>query len=211
MSAAKKPAGKKPKTLGDMVVAALVTLNDRPPGSSRQAIKNFIKAEFGKDDKAGALKRAITKLVDSKKLAQTGQSFMLVGDATAGAVKFASVPQYPQMEHAKQGGVFWWIVQRGKKTCATYGNIGAGTKSSEKTHASESSAAAFVTTMIGEKIEGGYEMVTDAAPKITGEEQFDADYALWQAVNAGDVGAAQAAYARGATANFLCGALRVWS
>ena len=70
--------GKKPKTLGDMVVAALVTLNDRPPGSSRQAIKKFIKAEFGKDDKAGALKRAITKLVASKKLIQTGQSFMLM-------------------------------------------------------------------------------------------------------------------------------------
>ena len=62
-----------------------------------------------------------------------------------------------RLEHSKNGGVFWSIVQSGKTTRVRWGAIGEDGNLSEKLHKTEAAAAKFVAKKIGEKEKGGYQ------------------------------------------------------
>ena len=71
------------QTLLDKVIVAIREYKD-PGGSSRGAIAKYLKAEYGVDvggAGAAAFKKALKKGVDSGKLTQNKQSFLIAGEA----------------------------------------------------------------------------------------------------------------------------------
>ena len=61
-----------------------------------------------------------------------------------------------RLEHEKNGGVLWSIVQAGNTTRVKWGAIGEEGTVSEKEHKDEATAAKFVAKKVGEKEKGGY-------------------------------------------------------
>ena len=61
-----------------------------------------------------------------------------------------------RLEHTKDGGVFWSVVQSENTTRVKWGAIGDSGRVSEKEHKTEAAATKFVDKRIAEKIAGGY-------------------------------------------------------
>ena len=61
-----------------------------------------------------------------------------------------------RLQHTKNGGVFWSIVQAEHTTRVRWGAIGGEESVSEKEHKDEAAATKFVATKIKEKEKGGY-------------------------------------------------------
>ena len=61
-----------------------------------------------------------------------------------------------RLEHTKDGGVFWSVVQTGNTTRVKWGKSGEAGNVSEKEHKDEGTATKFVEKKIKEKLKGGY-------------------------------------------------------
>ena len=97
------------------------------------------------------------KAADKKKLQQ------LVDEGNDLREKLAEVDDAAiRLEHTKNGGVFWSVVQAGKTTRVRWGAIGEDGNVSEKVHKDEATATKFVAKKIAEKEKGGYERVSAA-------------------------------------------------
>jgi predicted DNA-binding WGR domain protein len=68
-----------------------------------------------------------------------------------------------RLEHPKNGGVFWSIVQADNTTRVRWGTIGEEGAVSEKEHADDATAAKFVAKKIADKEKGGYVKVGKAS------------------------------------------------
>jgi len=87
----------------------------------------------------------ITALVDEENTFREG-----LAEVDADAIR---------LEHDKNGGVFWSVVQSGHTTRVKWGAIGESGVVSEKEHKDEAAATKFVNTKIKEKEKGGYKKV----------------------------------------------------
>jgi predicted DNA-binding WGR domain protein len=70
-----------------------------------------------------------------------------------------------RLEHTKNDGVFWSVVQSGATTRVRWGAIGDEGNVSEKEHKDEAAATKFVEKKIAEKEKGGYVRTADAGSK----------------------------------------------
>ena len=73
------PKNAAPKTVLDKVIVAIRALKDHK-GSSRPAIAKYLKAELATDNPT-ALRAALKKGVEQRRLTQSGQSFRVAGEA----------------------------------------------------------------------------------------------------------------------------------
>ena len=66
-----------------------------------------------------------------------------------------------RLEHSKDGGVFWSVVQTGASTRVRWGSLdGSRSNVSEKEHKGEAAASKFVASKVKEKLKGGYVLVS---------------------------------------------------
>ncbi len=84
-----KAKRRQPKTVLEKVIAAIIDL-DKPTGSSRKAIANYLKTEFAQENPA-ALRRALKAGVAQGKLETNKASFLVVGHTPSPALEEAKV------------------------------------------------------------------------------------------------------------------------
>ena len=87
----------------------------------------------------------ITELVDGENEFRAG-----LAEVDADAIR---------LEHPKNGGVFWSVVQNGGLTRVRWGAVGEEGSVSEKEHKDEATATKFIEKKIAEKEKGGYAKV----------------------------------------------------
>ena len=94
---------------------------------------------------------------DGLKAADQDKLTELIGEESEFRAGLAAVDDdATRLEHEKNGGVFWSIVQAGNTTRVKWGAIGEEGTVSEKEHKDEATAAKFVAKKVGEKEKGGY-------------------------------------------------------
>ena len=87
----------------------------------------------------------ITELVDAENEFRAG-----LAEVDADAIR---------LEHPKNGGVFWSVVQNGALTRVRWGAVGEEGNVSEKEHKDEATATKFIEKKMAEKEAGGYAKV----------------------------------------------------
>jgi predicted DNA-binding WGR domain protein len=98
-----------------------------------------------------------------------------------------------RLEHAKNDGVFWSVVQSGATTRVRWGAIGDEGNVSEKEHKDEAAATKFVEKKIAEKEKGGYVRTADAGSKRKAADDKEEDGEVEAPVKAKEAPAAKKA------------------